>query len=480
MRNRFFFNTKIILKKLPIFLILLIFSCTTEQFNREKPYALQAESFRQYVHAFNYAKRLSRKGLRPYIVLEESENTGILFKVLIGNMEKLEQATKQKMILTTKNKILHKLKIVNFNQMQNHLQAFDADTFAQNTRTTHLKYLAPKVQHILQALPYHTDYIVKKTDVFFEEGLRKMETNIILKKKQLDLPIGIVQQRLTKKSVVLAEAVYFEPLYKQKITVHAISVRAENNLSAETTKKLVQQILNTRHYIYEEIKPVSYRNLTGHLAIIAPTASQVKRYLILVHEKQQSLYFIQSSDHKSETLNAFASKLHKSKNITQYPNFSLAFSTVPTHSIFTDTLLYFHYAQANRKLGRYAALQHGQITTSCLFYHAQKKDWESKFIFFNHERTAERVFQKIYTPQKGYSKDSIHVQGQTGWLTKALKPQPISAKRQWVAKSICFQKNKVVAIMGNLWTGKCSREELVKRAEIFDLQPYNRSLFFGW
>ena len=266
-------NSKLIV--LPLFLILILSSCSGKEINEETPYAIQLKEVRSYYKALDIQERLEQYGVESYILSEET-NDGNWYRVLSGAEKSIDDIKNHRKELESLTSMTG-FEIINFQKIEDNLVLDFEDNLAERKRLKSKKPNIPeKIYNLINKFPEDKNFIIKSFFVTNSPDsiseMRKFKASYDNIKH--DLPRGISMKSLMKKSNAIAEVIYEDQLFGDRVTLDIIQLKKgldlgltenTNTGSKEIANYFAELILETGKYVFEDklkIKASSFQKFS--------------------------------------------------------------------------------------------------------------------------------------------------------------------------------------------------------------------------
>ena len=294
-----------------LFLALSVFSCSTKEVDEDNSYAIQIKEVRSYYKALDIQDRLESESIESYILLEATNN-GKWYRILTGaekSIDDIKEFKKSLELIITSDE----LKIINYQTIQENLDLEFEDHLIERERLQSKKPNVPeKIYDLINKFPDDKNFIVKSffvtncPDSLADLGKYGSAYNNI----KHDLPRGIYMKSLMKKSNAVAEVIYEDNLFGNRLTIDIIELKDNLDLGFPDDVLVTNQniadyfaelILETGNYAFEDklkIKLSSFQKLNGYKVTIQPKRSKeyLRTYFCLVSKDSKYLVFSQSTD----------------------------------------------------------------------------------------------------------------------------------------------------------------------------------------
>ena len=468
------------LRVLSAFLVvtLTITSCSQKEFNTETPYAIQAKEVRSYYKALDIQSRLKQKGVASYIVSEETAD-GNWYRVLSGAEKSLEDITSYKNEI--EEGIPINFEIINFQKIEDNLILNFEDSLTERKRLKSKKPNVPeKIYELIDKFPEDRNFIVKS---FFVASSPDSIADIRKYKAAYenindDLPRGVSIKGLMKKSHCIAEVIYEDNLFGDRITVDVIKLR--ENLDIESTKTGVSRaqeianyyaeiVLETGEYKFEDklqIEVSSFQKFSGYKVTIQPKKDVIRTYFILVSKDLNFLVFLQSTDKTDDEIIQIIGELGQSDGLGSYDEFYNAFYTLPALCTINDEFVSISSEKLTNRYARergykkWAKKMVGHWVTTAEFHGEQNNNWTLSFFDVLNEDKVNFIYNDLYIKSHESRRDSdiIDMLGVKGVIDRDKYPGELS-----------FPKNRFIVAINNTDYGRLNRKNMLTLAECLQL-----------
>ncbi len=459
---------------------LTITSCSQKEFNTETPYAIQAKEVRSYYKALDIQSRLKQKGVASYIVLEETAD-GNWYRVLSGAEKSIEDITSYKNEI--EEGIPINFEIINFQKIEDKLILNFKDSLTERKRLKSKKPNVPeKIYELIDKFPEDRNFIVKSFFVSSSPDsigdIRKYRA--AYENINDDLPRGVSLKGLMKKSLCIAEVIYEDNLFGDRVTVDIIKLR--ENLDIEPTNTGVSRaqeianyfaeiVLETGKYKFEDklqIEVSSFQKFSGYKVTIQPKKNKdvLRTYFILVSKDLNFLVFLQSTDKTDDEIIQIIEELGQSEGLGSYDEFYNAFYTLPALCTINDKfvsisseMLTNRYAR-DRGYKKWAKKMVGHWVTTANFNGVINNNWALSFFDVLNEDKVNFIYNDLYikSNKSSRNRDIIEMLGVKGVIDRDKYPRELS-----------FPKNRFVVAINNTNYGRLNRKKMLTLAECLQL-----------
>jgi len=464
-----------------IIVILICFSCDQKKFNDVLPYAIEIKEVRSYFKAIDIKKRLEKFDIKSYIVLEKTSD-GDWFKIISGAEESLENIKKYKSEL--ENLIpIEDIQIVNFEKVKNKIEFDFKENLEENKR---LKSKSPnlpkKIYNLINKFPDDKNFIVKR---FFVSNAPDSIKNIRKFKSAYDninhdLPRGISLKNLMKESECLAEVIYEDNIFGDRVTLDIVKLKKkldleifdQSNKFDEIANHFAELVLETGNYNYENkirIKASSFKEFSGYKVTIQPKKSSdnLRTYFILVSLDSEYLVFSQSTEKSDEEILDIMKELGKNDGLNSYDEFYNSFYALPNECNINDTFISISSEKLSRKYARdrgnakWAKKMVGHWQTSVYYNGIKNGNWALSFFDLLGKSKVSLIYDNLYikAQKRNSSTKTIDLFGKKGVISKGRYPFELS-----------FPGNRFVVTLNNFNRGKLTGGDMVTVAECLQLK----------
>ena len=248
------------------------------------------------------------------------------------------------------------LKIINYQTIQENLDLDFEDHLIERERLQSKKPNVPeRIFDLINKFPDDKNFIVKSffvtncPDSLADLGKYRAAYNNI----KHDLPRGIYMRSLMKKSNAVAEVIYEDNLFGDRVTIDIIELKDNLDLGFPDDEPLTNQniadyfaelILETGNYVFEDklnIKLSSFQKLNGYKVTIQPKNNKeyLRTYFCLVSKDSKYLVFSQSTDKTDDEIVEIIEGLGETDGLNSYDEFYNAFYTIPANCGIEDTFI---------------------------------------------------------------------------------------------------------------------------------------------
>jgi hypothetical protein len=473
-------NSKLLV--LDLFLILILSSCSVKEINEETPYAIQLQEVRSYYKAIDIKERLEEYGVEPYI-LSEKTNDGNWYRILSGAEKSIDDIKIYQKELESEN-FMNDSKIINFQKIEENLVLDFEDNLYERKRLSSNKPNIPeKIYDLVNKFPKDKNFIVKS---FFITNSPDSLSDMSKFKSSYDnikhdLPRGIYMRSLMKKSKAIAEVIYEDNLFGDRVTLDIIKLKENLDLglpentnieSNEIANYFAELILKTGDYVFEDklkIKVSSFQKLYGYKVTIQPKRNKegLRTYFCLVSKDSKFLVFSQSTDKTDDEIIDIIEELGESDGLASYDEFYNAFYTLPTTCKINDEFISIYsekltsrYARS-RRYAKWAKKMVGHWNTRANFSGEENNNWSVSFFDLLSDNNVNLVYNNLYIDSKKSKRysDIIDVVDNQGVIDKGKYPSELS-----------FPGNRFVISINNTNRGKLTRDKMLVIAKCLQVQ----------
>tara|TARA_B100000683_G_scaffold238938_1_gene245139 strand:- start:5141 stop:6583 length:1443 start_codon:yes stop_codon:yes gene_type:complete len=477
------------MKKIFILIIsIILFSCSSnKQVNDESPYAIQIKEVRSIFKAEDVVKRLDKFDINSYIIAEEGDD-GTWYRIISGSEKSLDEIQKHKDWLDEKADF-KELKIINYQNIKSNLVEDYRESKKEQERIKTLKPDIPeKIYEVISKFPDDDNFIVKN---FFIvncpdsiKDIRKFREGYNV---DHDLPRGISMKSLMKRSECIAEVIYEDNLFEDRVTIDIVKLKKDHGinidnieyasfLETEKNKKPLQianyfaeLILETGKYSFEDkvkINVSSYQKFIGYKVTIKPSKrkDEYRTYFILVSKDMNHVIFSQSTEKTEEEIMDIIKSLGEGEGLNSYDEFYNSFYTLPSkikHDFicFTTEKLSRRYAR-ERNNAKWAKKMVGHWNSTAHFYSEEHKNYVVSFFDLLYENQVDYIYKTLYIDAQSSSSRSfeIDVKGKTGITFKGTYPSEVS-----------FPSGRNVIVTANRQSGKLKLADMLEVCESMQL-----------
>ncbi|MEJ6681209.1 MAG: SPOR domain-containing protein [Flavobacteriales bacterium] len=458
---------------------ILFSSCSNKQINDETPYAVQIKEVRSYYKALDIQNRLEENGIESYILSEETTD-GNWYRVLSGAEESIEDIRDYKKELESIISI-EDFEIINYQKIKPNIVLNFEEKLTEGKRIKSKKPNVPdKIFDLINKFPDDKNFIVKR---FFVSNAPDSIKNIRRFKAAYDninhdLPRGLSMKNLMKKSECMAEVIYEDNLFGDRVTLDIIKLKKDLDLDGkksvsnmEIADYFAELILETGDYNFEDklkIDISSFQSLSGYKVTIQPKKSKddLRTYFILVSKDLKFLVFSQSTDKTDEEIIEVIKELGKSNGLETYDEFYNAFYTLPSDCSITDKFVSISSEKLSRKYARsrdnakWAKKMVGHWNTSVYYNGKENRTWSLAFFDLLGKSRVNQV-NNLYVKQSKKNRNNkiIDVLDSKGVLFKGKYPTELS-----------FPGNRFVVAIGNANGGKLTSDKMLTISECLQLK----------
>lgn len=460
---------------LPVIIALLLQSCGGKPFNEEKPYAVLVDKYRGYTEAKEAAERIERMGAQPYIICKQNNLEGKWYLVMLGQVETLEEMMAQKIDYEDKYRI-QELEIVNFKRYSSDLVAFEPDEVVPDELAPLEPEMEPDMEEIIKRLPCSSTFQPARITLFHPPAKGNLLDLSTVRQKEIDIPRGLAPSTLFRAAKSLGEVVYRDRITGQGATVHAVKLANEHEFGRQVAKYFAETIVGTREYKVEEVKEIkvdAYETLRGYLIEIVPKGELIYRYAVLCDDVQQYVFFVQTTSMRADELLAFAESFGNREGLEGYQAFRQNFFMLPPKKMPKDRLCYYRQQQMRQYSGRQASRLTGATMSHFVFQHTEKGFWEAHLTQLHEPANVEDLYDRTDREQKKIRRDAIQVKDRKGWMTYARRKKKDGTMAD-IPEELYFGTNTHLVCFSNEGRALLSREELLNRAQLFQLHESQR------
>ena len=474
-----------------IFLLLLsilLLSCSSnKQVNDESPYAIQIKEVRSLYKAEDVVKRLEKFDVKSYIIAEEGDD-GTWYRIISGAENSLDKIRKHKEWLDEKADFVD-LKIINYQKIKSNLVDDYKESKKEQERIKTLKPDVPeKIYDVISKFPDDDNFIVEN---FFIvncpdsiKDIRKFREGYNV---DHDLPRGISMKSLMKKSECIAEVIYEDNLFEDRVTIDIVKLKKDHGIEIDnieyasvinTGKDInpraiasyfAELILETGKYSFEDkvkIDVSSYQKFFGYKVTIKPSKrkDEYRTYFVLVSKDMSHLVFSQSTQKTDEEIIDIIKSLGKGEGLNSYEEFYNSFYTLPSdikHNFicFTTEKLSRRYARV-RNNAKWAKKMVGHWQSTAHFYSDELRSYSVSFFYLLYEDQVDYIYKTLYLDAKSSSRSSfeIDVKGKIGVASKGTYPAEVS-----------FPSGRNVIVTNNGQSGKLKLADMLEVCESMQL-----------
>ncbi|KXX67334.1 hypothetical protein AVL50_28565 [Flammeovirga sp. SJP92] len=436
----------------------MFFSCSVEQFDEEKPFSIKISSFREYDDAERAFDRIKDLGVKPYMISQTSSENGKWFHIMAGTEKSLEDILSLKMNIEDDLRLTG-LEIQNYNKIAKELYPVDDDDDIENYPVTW-----PSLDLIAQ-LPFSTNHVL--TDVkslhYYKDISHR--SNKISKNIDFDWPRGLSSRMFDKNVEEIAEARYFDPIYKDEVVVHVIKLHEKHELGEEVSKMIAEKILNSKKYNVKKMDFHDSNNnwgMKGYTVTINPR--ELKSYLVQESASGLLIALFQSTNNDINLLKGFASKIGEDKSIEDYHSLGRILGALPDNVGSTERLVAFNFETKKSLRGKTALLEVKETNADFLFNDSAKGTIVYQFENINDQAITDRIFKKRYSTYINDSKvEKLLVGSRDAFIYKIRRRNPETRRIAYMAESIIFQNDRLIGKVSNYRDGLYSDAELIHK-----------------
>jgi len=467
---------------LSFFLILILPSCSSKQINEESPYAIQLKEVRSYYKALDIQERLEEYGVESYILSEET-NDGNWYRVLSGAEKSIDDIKNHRKELESLTSMTD-FEIINFQKIEDNLVLDFEDNLSERKRLKSKKPNIPeKIYNLVNKFPEDKNFIIKSFFVTNSPDsineIRKFKASYDNIKH--DLPRGIYMKSLMKKSNAIAEVIYEDKLFGDRVTLDIIQLKEGLDLgltentnigSKEIANYFAELILETGNYVFEDklkIKVSSFQKLSGYKVTIQPKRNKedLRKYFCLVSKDSRFLVFSQSTDKTDEEIIDIIEELGESDGLASYDEFYNAFYALPTTCNINDEFISIYcekltwsYARS-RGYAKWAKKIVGHWRTIANFSGEENNNWSVSFFDLLNNSNVDLVYNNLYINDRKSSRNSdiIDVLNKQGVVFTGKYPTELS-----------FPGNRFVVSINNGNRGRLTRDKKLTIAGCLQIQ----------
>lgn len=465
-----------------LFVIILVASCSSDKkINDESPYAIQIKEVRSIYKAEDIMNRLNKMGVNSYIIAEEQDD-GTWYRIISGAEKNLDGIQDHKQDIEKKGGFKN-LEIVNFQNIKDNLVIDYKETKKESERIKTLKPDIPeKIYNVIDKFPDDGNFIVKN---FFivncpdsVKDIKKFRDGYNVNH---DLPRGISMKSLMMKSECIAEVIYEDNLFDDRVTIDIAKLKKDHGIKVDNVQKssiinlsrnvkqmdianyFAELILETGRYSFEDkvkISVSSYQEFAGYKVTIKPSKrkDEYRTYIVLVSKDLNHVVFSQSTEKSEEQILEIIKNLGKGDGLNSYDEFYNAFYTLPStikdqFVCFTTEQLTSRYAR-QRNNAKWARKMVGHWHSTAYFYSEEKRNYVVSFFDLLYESQVDYIYKTLYIDDQSSSSRSfeIDVKGKTGITFKGTYPTEVS-----------FPSGRNVIVTAN---GSSGRLKLVDMLEV--------------
>ena len=471
-----------------LLLSVLIFSCSSnKQVNDESPYAIQIKEVRSIYKAEDVVKRLEKFDVNSYIIAEEGDD-GTWYRIISGAENSLDKIQKHKDWLDEKADF-KELKIINYQNIKSNLVEDYKESNKEQERIKTLKPDVPeKIYDIISKFPDDDNFIVEN---FFIvncpdsiKDIRKFREGYNV---DHDLPRGVSMKSLMKKSECIAEVIYEDNLFEDRVTIDIVKLKKNHGIEIDnieyssvinsgkdinpraTANYFAELILETGKYSFEDkvkIDISSYQKFFGYKVTIKPSKrkDEYRTYFVLVSKDMSHVVFSQSTQKTEDEIIDIIKSLGKGEGLNSYDEFYNSFYTLPSkikHEFicFTTEKLSRRYAR-ERNNAKWAKKMVGHWNSTAHFYSEEHRGYMVSFFDLLYEDQVDYIYKTLYIDAQSSSRSSfeIDVKGKTGITFKGTYPTEVS-----------FPSGRNVIVTANGQSGKLKLADMLGVCESMQL-----------
>jgi len=465
-----------------LFVVIFVVSCSSDKkINDESPYAIQIKEVRSIYKAEDIMNRLDKMGINSYIIAEEQDD-GTWYRIISGAEKNLDGIQNHKQDIEKKGGFKN-LEIVNFQNIKDNLVIDYKETKKESERIKTLKPDIPeKIYNVINKFPDDGNFIVKN---FFivncpdsVKDIKKFRDGYNVNH---DLPRGISMKSLMMKSECIAEVIYEDNLFDDRVTIDIAKLKKDHGIKVDNVQKssiinlssnvkqmdianyFAELILETGRYSFEDkvkISVSSYQEFAGYKVTIKPSKrkDEYRTYIVLVSKDLNHVVFSQSTEKSEEQILEIIQNLGKGDGLNSYDEFYNAFYTLPStikdqFVCFTTEQLTSRYAR-QRNNAKWARKMVGHWHSTAYFYSEEKRNYVVSFFDLLYESQVDYIYKTLYIDDQSSSSRSfeIDVKGKTGITFKGTYPTEVS-----------FPSGRNVIVTAN---GSSGRLKLVDMLEV--------------
>jgi len=464
-----------------LFLVLSVFSCSNKEINEDIPYAIQIKEVRSYYKAIDLRDRLEGKRIESYI-LSEATDDGNWYRVLTGAEKSIDDIKEYKKslesIITT-----DELKIINYQTIQENLDLDFEDHLIERERLQSKKPNVPeRIFDLINKFPDDKNFIVKSffvtncPDSLADLGKYRAAYNNI----KHDLPRGIYMRSLMKKSNAVAEVIYEDNLFGDRVTIDIIELKDNLDLGFPDDEPLTNQniadyfaelILETGNYVFEDklnIKLSSFQKLNGYKVTIQPKNNKeyLRTYFCLVSKDSKYLVFSQSTDKTDDEIVEIIEGLGETDGLNSYDEFYNAFYTIPANCGIEDTFISIYSKKLTndytrrRGYSKWSKKMVGHWSTTAYFNGEDNNSWGVSFFDLLDQSNVDLIYNNLYVDSKKSKRYSqiIDVLNKKGVIATGKYPEELS-----------FPGNRFVVSINNSNRGRLTSDKMLTIANCLQL-----------
>ena len=368
-----------------IFLWTILSACgDTIEFDEIKKNGVVLSGFRFYTEAHIQQQRLKEQGINSKII-SVKRSDGNYFELLAAAEETQENALVKKINLED-NYRLSPVRIVDYEDYKHKIQTYDKSKvepykdYSSASLYTPLQQLYSPIPHIkhhrlLSLRTINTDYYN-----FFDK-----------RELQFNLPRGLSQYQLHKKSKTMSEWIFEDPLQSLSFSFFLVVFKPNESLDTTYLRSLGQKILDTRYYKHESISFTKRNKLEGFRVDISLTTHRKRVYFMLRYANR--LYILESTAHALHLMEEFISKLeNNSISILSSPLVYHALFPLPKE--FSDTFAYLYYRPLTKVWGEKKKHEKDNLRLEVYFDRKYIWFWQHNYFSSSEDRAASYAFKK--------------------------------------------------------------------------------------
>lgn len=451
------FSLKYLKFLFPLFIIFFITSCGVEQFDEEKPFSIKMASFREYDDAERFFERIEDLGIKPYLISQTSETNGKWYHIMVGTEKTLEDVLSLKMNIEDDYR-LSGLEIQNYNKLNKELYPIENDEIENYPVTW------PSLDLVAQ-MPFSENHIL--TDIkslhYYKDISHRQ--NKISKSISFDLPRGLSIKSFQKNVEEIAEARYFDPLYKEEIVVHLIKLHEKHKMGEEVSKSISEKILNSKRYNVKKMDAFESTNnweMKGYTVTINPKS--LKSYVIQESASGLLIALFQSSNNNLNLLKSFANKIGNEESIENYYSLGRILGALPDNVGSTERLVALNFETKKSLRGKTALLEVQETKADFLFNDSAKGSIVYQFENFNDQLVTDKIFKNRYASFiNDTNVEKLLVGSRDAFIHKIRRRNPETRRIALMAESIIFQNNHLIGKVSNYKDGSYSDSELINK-----------------
>tara|TARA_B110000444_G_C18851578_1_gene606165 strand:+ start:896 stop:2320 length:1425 start_codon:yes stop_codon:yes gene_type:complete len=464
-----------------VFLALSVFSCSTKEVDEDNPYAIQIKEVRSYYKALDIQDRLESESIESYILLEATNN-GKWYRILTGaekSIDDIKEFKKSLELIITSDE----LKIINYQTIQENLDLEFEDHLIERERLQSKKPNVPeKIYDLINKFPDDKNFIVKSffvtncPDSLADLGKYGSAYNNI----KHDLPRGIYMKSLMKKSNAVAEVIYEDNLFGNRLTIDIIELKDNLDLGFPDDVLVTNQniadyfaelILETGNYAFEDklkIKLSSFQKLNGYKVTIQPKRSKeyLRTYFCLVSKDSKYLVFSQSTDKTDNEIIEIIEDLGETDGLNSYDEFHNAFYAIPANCGVEDTFISIYSKKLTndytrrRGYAKWSKKMVGHWTTTVNFNGEDNNSWGVSFYDLLDQSNVDLTYNNLYIDSRKSKRnfEIIDVLNKKGVIHTGKYPNELS-----------FPGNRFVVSINNINRGRLTSDKMLTIANCLQL-----------